>query len=446
MKKQKGITILVMVGLFWLLHTLYLLAINSQFTVLQAFIAGPSATHILFRGVLLILGIGIGLRSGQASKVQRLEEYIKFKKAVDTSGEVIFITDRNGTFTYVNPEFTHVYGFTPDEIIGKKTPRILKSNVMSPENYRKFWEHILQKQVVKGEIINKTKSGELIDVESSANPILNSKGDIIGFLSIQRDISDRKLREKKLEESEKTARAMLNASEDPVYLVDRNGAILSANEAGMARLGVTPAELPGKRLADFDFFRETAHLQNLEQAIQAEDKIRFEDEYQHRSYDITIYPLFNVEGELSRLAIFDVDITAQKADKKTIKQQNQFLHSVIEALEHPFFVIDVKDYTIKLANSAARGSQDWYGVPCYALTHNASEPCRAENHRCPLAEMKRTKQPVVTHHVHFDKDGRKRDVEVHAFPILDDDGELSQMIEYTLDITDRSPAGNHETS
>lgn len=421
----------------WLIHTGYILIINSTMTFSRALVTGLSLSQIIFRITIIGISIALGFLLFSFLKKRQIEEYVKLKKAVDTSGEVIFVTDREGIFTYVNPEFTRVYGFEPAEIIGKKTPRILKSGVMNAENYRKFWENILAKNVVKGEIINKTKSDRLIDVESSANPILNDHDKIIGFLCIQRDITERKAKEKKLIESEKTARAMLNASDDPVYLVDVNGNLLSLNEAAMIELGSSLDSLVGKSIYDFELFRLTAQDKKVKTVIHNKKKIRYEKKYRHKFYDITIYPLFDIKGDISRLAIFNVDISRQKAAEETIKQQNIFLHSVIEAMEHPFFVIDVHDYTVKLANSAATRNKNIENVPCYALTHNRSKPCQFNDHKCPLEILKRTGKPVTTEHIHYDRHGRKRHVEVHAYPIFDKEGQLVQMIEYTLDITDR---------
>ncbi|MDZ7724393.1 MAG: PAS domain S-box protein [candidate division KSB1 bacterium] len=384
--------------------------------------------------------LGLTAAITRAISKRHLEDYEKLKKAVDTSGEIIFITDREGIFTYVNPEFTRVYGFQPQHILGKQTPRILKSGVMEEENYHKFWEHILQKNVVEGEIVNQTKSGRLIDVQSSANPILNGKGDITGFLCIQRDITERKTRERELIASEKTARAMLNASEDPVYLIDAKGALLSLNEAAVHALGDSLDALTHKSIYDFEFFRLTDQYQKIKTAIQEKRKIRYQEKSGDTFYDITIYPIFDLKGGVSRLAIFNADISSQKAAEETIREQNRFLQSVIEALDHPFFVIDVHDYTVKLANSAARGIREMGRIPCYALTHNLSEPCKSETHVCPLNTMLKTHEPMITEHIHYDKEGRKREVEVHAYPIFDKDGKLIQMIEYTLDITDRKQA------
>lgn len=120
------------------------------------------------------------------------EELIKLKKAVDASGEIMFLTDREGMITYLNPEFTRVYGYSAAEVLKKTTPRIIKSGAMKPLDYEAFWKTILNKQVVKGKLINKTKDGRLINIEGSANPILGDKGEIVGFLAIQRESVEQK--------------------------------------------------------------------------------------------------------------------------------------------------------------------------------------------------------------------------------------------------------------
>ncbi|MCL5772898.1 MAG: ATP-binding protein [Firmicutes bacterium] len=131
------------------------------------------------------------------------ETLVKLRKAVEASGEAIFMTDCEGILTYVNPEFTRLYGYDESEVVGRVTPRILKSGRMKPENYKMFWKAILNKEVLRGEIINKTKNGAFVIVDNSANPILDEQGNILGFLAIQRDITERKNFEHKLLQSQK---------------------------------------------------------------------------------------------------------------------------------------------------------------------------------------------------------------------------------------------------
>jgi signal transduction histidine kinase len=120
-----------------------------------------------------------------------------------------------------------------------------------------------------------------------------------------------------------------------------------------------------------------------------------------------------------------------------LRHQNKFFHHVLESLTHPFYVLDANNYTIIMANSAARLGNLQDHPTCYALTHRRQFPCGGDEHICPLQEVKRTKRPVIVEHVHYDKDGNPRDMEVHAYPIFDEHGNIAQMIEYSLDITDR---------
>jgi PAS domain S-box-containing protein len=76
--------------------------------------------------------------SKSLSEIDSSIELSMLRKAVDASGEVIFLTDREGIITYVNPEFTNIYGYYPDEVLGKVTPRILKSGKMTARDYELF--------------------------------------------------------------------------------------------------------------------------------------------------------------------------------------------------------------------------------------------------------------------------------------------------------------------
>ncbi|MFQ5436914.1 MAG: PAS domain-containing protein [Anaerolineae bacterium] len=102
-----------------------------------------------------------------------------------------FITEVDGTIVYANPAFQKIYGFSRQETLGQ-TPRILKSGLTPPEEYKKLWGTLLAKKNVSGEIINKTKDGRLIHIDRSNNPILDEAGNLIGFLAINRDITRRK--------------------------------------------------------------------------------------------------------------------------------------------------------------------------------------------------------------------------------------------------------------
>ncbi|MBI5475665.1 MAG: PAS domain S-box protein [Ignavibacteriales bacterium] len=167
---------------------------------------------------------------------------MQLRSAVETSGEVIIMTDRDGIITYINPEFTRLYGYQKNEVIGKVTPRILKSGTMDSSAYQSFWQTILAKQTVKGELVNRTKDGQLIYIEGTTNPILDEHGNLSGFLAIQRNISERKHAENALHESEKKFKDIVEWAPLGIYQSTPAGQFLTANLSLASMLGYPSVE------------------------------------------------------------------------------------------------------------------------------------------------------------------------------------------------------------
>ncbi|MFA6127489.1 MAG: PAS domain S-box protein [Bacteroidales bacterium] len=185
-------------------------------------------------------------------------ELKKLKKAVENSGEVMFMTDKNGLFTFVNPAFTEVYGYKADEVVGKTTPRILKSGMMETTDFEGFWLTLLNKQVIKGELINKTKDGKLVNIEGSANPVFDESGDINGFLAIQRDITERKRADENWRKISSRFEAILASVPDIIMEVDANKTYTWANIAGKDFFG---EDVIGKEAGSyFQGEQETYHI------------------------------------------------------------------------------------------------------------------------------------------------------------------------------------------
>ena len=168
-----------------------------------------------------------GIARDITQRKMAVESYKKLNTAINQSKEIVFITDREGIISFLNPEFSRVYGFTEEEVKGKVTPRILKSGLAPPEQATYLWNKLLNKESILGEYKNRCKDGSLIDIEGSADPILNEEGEIIGFLGIHRDITDRKRVEKdlilakeKAEESERELRDSQRIARIGYYILD----------------------------------------------------------------------------------------------------------------------------------------------------------------------------------------------------------------------------------
>ncbi len=148
------------------------------------------------------------------------EERQRLIRAIESTGESIVITNEDGTIQYVNPAFTTITGYEPEEAIGQN-PRILKSGRTSERIYRQLWNTISHGGVWQGRFINRRKEGycplnsshaEMEDIrlywaDCTIAPILGSRGSISGYVAVQRDVTEDVIREKREEFERETAEA-----------------------------------------------------------------------------------------------------------------------------------------------------------------------------------------------------------------------------------------------
>ncbi|MFZ3047201.1 MAG: PAS domain S-box protein, partial [Desulfatirhabdiaceae bacterium] len=130
------------------------------------------------------------------------EDLIKLSRAVEQSPVSVEITDVEGNIEYVNPKFTQITGYTPDEIIGRN-PRVLKSGETSAEEYRRLWKTITSGQVWRGDFHNRRKDGSFFWERASISPIRNTTGTITHFLAVKEDITLEKNLEMQLIQAQK---------------------------------------------------------------------------------------------------------------------------------------------------------------------------------------------------------------------------------------------------
>ena len=109
--------------------------------------------------------------------------------AIEQAGEIVVITDPEGTIQYVNPAFEKITGYTRQESIGK-TPRMLKSGKQDEAFYRNLWNSIADGRIWKGRMVNKRKDGTFYTEESTVSPVRNVSGKIVNYVAVKRDISE----------------------------------------------------------------------------------------------------------------------------------------------------------------------------------------------------------------------------------------------------------------
>lgn len=144
------------------------------------------------------------------------EERRKLQRAVEQSPASIVITDTSGAIEYVNPKFCQVTGYTVEEARGQ-TPRILKTELSSPESYRELWETITAGKEWRGEFLNRKKNGDLFWEAASISPVFNEQGVITHFIAVKEDITEQKGMEEALRRSEERFRLLAENAQDIIF-------------------------------------------------------------------------------------------------------------------------------------------------------------------------------------------------------------------------------------
>jgi PAS domain S-box-containing protein len=121
----------------------------------------------------------------------------KLSSAIEQSPVSVIITNTTGEIEYVNPKFTLVSGYTLDEVKGSNI-RNLKSALNSEENNKVLWEAIGSGKELKCELLNKNKDDELYWESVLITPIKDSNSEIINYLIIKEDITEKKNYESEL--------------------------------------------------------------------------------------------------------------------------------------------------------------------------------------------------------------------------------------------------------
>jgi len=137
-----------------------------------------------------------------SEKIITEETILKLSAAVSQNPAAIVITDLSGKIEYANQQFSKITGYSNREAIGIN-PRILKSGHHPKEFYTEMWNTILSKRTWVGEIYNKRKDGSFFWEAATIAPILNNKNEIINIVAIKQDITDKKIAELALVESQK---------------------------------------------------------------------------------------------------------------------------------------------------------------------------------------------------------------------------------------------------
>ncbi|NJK70397.1 MAG: PAS domain S-box protein [Microcoleus sp. SU_5_3] len=183
----------------------------------------------------------------------------KYRHLVETSQDIIWSIDAIGRFTFLNPAVRYIYGYEPEEMLGRPF-----SDFAPPEQIQKdlkaFARLLAGESVFQHESVQIAKDGSIKYLMFNAIALFDESGNLVGTTGTATDITDRKLAQTELQHAQQFMESVLNTI--PVGVVAKEVADLRFvlwNPAAEQLLSFSAAEVLGKN--DYDFFpREQAEV------------------------------------------------------------------------------------------------------------------------------------------------------------------------------------------
>ncbi len=360
--------------------------------------------------------------------------------AANMTEGVNLVRDRDSVLVYTNSAFDKMFGYEEGELAGKHVSILNAPDDKSPEDRANEMLRALQKtEQWDGELKNIKKDGSVFwsyaRVTRFEHPLYGTT-----WMTIQEEITWRK----QAEEDVRLFKAIVEHSHEAIAISDPQGQFVYVNPTHEHLFGHSLEDAKQSNYRDY-YPPESVEVLNREVIPALERGESWEGELEVYDVHGRRFPLWeradtirDANGNLLYAFGLMHDISDRKWMEEELRQQKRFLEGALESITHPFYVINANDHTIIMANSAAKKLRDSpRNVTCYELTHHRNTPCDDPEHLCPLTRMKETKMPLIVEHIHYDEEGNPRTVEVYAYPIVDREGNLIHMVEYTVDITER---------
>ncbi len=293
--------------------------------------------------------------------------------AVEQSPASVIITDTKGNIEYVNKKFTAITGYTSEEVLGKN-PRILKSDNNTPKEYKELWETILSGREWSGEFHNKKKDGYAFWEYAFISPIRNQNGEIIHFLAIKEDITERKKVEEKLREFTNLNQTLISALPFGMDIVDEAGNILYVSKTLETILGKNTKTIGEKCWNIYRDNKQQCGNCYLKESVKAKITKTIESEgiLGGKVFQISHVSLV-YKGKNAFLEIFN-DITDLKQAEKELQMRHKELLHYYKELEIQKKKVDEKNNELENAKKLADESSRVKGEFLANMSHEIRTP------------------------------------------------------------------------
>ena len=277
-------------------------------------------------------------------------------------------------------------------------------------------------------------------LESLSLHIASAEQNAMLYTQMLVELNERKQAEEALRDSNETAQAILNASTESVFLMDFNGNILASNETTAARLGRQVEEIIGTNMYAL-IPPETAKTRKKQLNIVFNERkpVIFEDKRLDIWLENSIYPIFDNDGQVRRVAIYGRDITERKKAENALRESEEKYRVLIESLDNVVASVDGEGKFLYMNDTAAgqmgRSTDQLVGKTMYELFPETVASKQMES----IKQVIQNDEGQVYESISIVQ-GKPRWYRTSVLPIHNEEGSVTQVLINSTDIDDLKTA------
>jgi len=363
-----------------------------------------------------------------------------FTSLFNSNPEAALYHDKEGRIIHINPRFTELFDYTPEEMIGKKidegmiypADRTKEGKILTQKAFNGFSEY---------ETVRKKKDGTLISVVISTAPVIIDKKSQ-GTIGLYKDITERKKAEEALRKSQQEFSSLFKSSPDALVYLDEEANILNINSHFTKLFGFTLEEVKGRNIDD-----GMIHLPDQIEEGKRLSKNGFEGRLNYETVrkkkDGTLFPVHIssapviIKGEKKGFIAVYRDITERKKVEETLQKSQQEFASVFKNSPNALVYLDeeanILDINSRFTKLFGYTLEEIKGRNIYdGMIH----PLNKIEEGKDLVKMAFTKGYLNYETIRKKKDGTLFPVSISGSNILID-GELKGTLGTYMDITER---------
>ena len=260
-----------------------------------------------------------------------------FRALLEAAPDGMVIVDQAGKIVLVNGEAERMFGYPRAELVGQKVEVLVPQQFRSrhEEKRRDYTRDPRTRPMGIGmELSGRRKDGSEFPVEISLSPLKTAQGTLVS--AAVRDVTERRLIQKALRESEQRFRALVHGVKDyAIYMLDPEGRVMSWTEAAEATTGYRTEEIVGQDFSRFFTPEDRGSGKPAEALRVAASAGRWEDErWRVRKDGARLYvstlltALRDEQGRLTGFATVTRDITERKRIEEMKRKEEQMAEAL----------------------------------------------------------------------------------------------------------------------